>query len=218
MGLTGSFLNGISQTVLYVVLALYGSAIGLSAGSIGWLIGFMSLGGMLFQFPLGKLSDHIDRRLLIVGAPGLAIPLCLFLAQLDDPASNTYLLFVVVTLIGGLTLPIYSICMAHMNDHLNPAQMVAASGMLVLTGAAGMIFGPTLGALAIEYYGPEGMFYLLSLLAALTAMTGLFRLWSGKPYTESHTKTVAMTSSATPQATNLIPEAASRDKAIDTQS
>jgi len=216
MGLTGSFLNGISQTVLYVVLALYGSAIGLPAGSIGWLIGFMSLGGMLFQFPLGKLSDHIDRRLLIVGAPGLAIPLCLFLAQLDDPASNTFLLFATMMLIGGLTLPIYSICMAHMNDHLNPAQMVAASGMLVLTVAAGMIFGPTLGAIAIEYYGPEGMFYLLSILATLTAMTGLFRLWSGQPYTESHTKTVAMTSTATPQVTNLIPEAASRDKAVDT--
>ncbi len=76
MGLTGSFLNGISQTVLYVALALYGSAIGLSSGSIGSLIGFMALGGMICQFLLGKLSDLVDRRLVLVGAPGIAIPLC----------------------------------------------------------------------------------------------------------------------------------------------
>ena len=203
MGLTGSFLNGISQTVLYVVLALYGSAIGLSTGSIGWLIGFMTLGGMLFQFPLGKLSDRIDRRLLIVAAPGLAIPVCIFLAMLDNPAANMPLLFVTITLVGGLTLPIYSICMAHMNDHLKPAQMVAASGMLVLILAVGMIPGPTLGALAIEYYGPEGIFYLLSSLSGLTVMTGLFRLWSGQPRMESHNKAVAMAATITPQATSL---------------
>ena len=211
MGLTGSFLNGISQTVLYVALALYGKAIGLSTGSIGWLIGCMTLGGMLFQFPLGKLSDLIDRRLIIVGAPSLAIPLCMFLAMLETPAGNTHLLFTLIALIGGLTLPIYSICMAHMNDQLKPAQMVAASGMLVLILAVGMVFGPTLGAFAIEHYGPEGIFYLLSVISVLTVMTGLFRLWSGEIRTESHTKVVAMAANLTPQATNLFPDASSKN-------
>jgi MFS family permease len=218
MGLTGSFLNGISQTVLYVVLALYGSAIGLATGSIGWLIGFMTLGGMMFQFPLGKLSDRIDRRLLIVGAPSLAIPVCLFLALLDNPAGNTPLLFLMITLVGGLTLPIYSICMAHMNDHLKPSQVVTASGMLVLILAAGMVFGPVLGALSIELYGPAGMFYLLSLLSILTAMTGLFRLWSGQLRVESHNKVVAMALNLTPQATNLLADVTPGDTGIDRQS
>ena len=215
MGLTGSFLNGISQTVLYVALALYGSVIGLSTGSIGWLIGFMTLGGMLFQFPLGKLSDRIDRRLLIVGAPGLAIPICLFLATLDNPAANTPLLFVMIAFVGGLTLPIYSICMAHMNDHLKPAQMVAASGMLILILAVGMIFGPTLGAIAIELYGPEGIFYLLSSISGLTVMTGLFRLWSGQPRIESNNKAIAVAATITPQATNLFQDAAPSEHDAD---
>jgi MFS family permease len=211
MGLSGSFLNGISQTVLYVALALYGSTIGLSTASIGWLIGSMTLGGMLFQYPLGKLSDLIDRRIIIVGAPSLAIPICFFLAMLETPASNTLLLFTLIALIGGLTLPIYSICMAHMNDHLKPTQMVAASGMLVLILAVGMIFGPTLGAFAIEYYGPEGIFYLLSVVSALTVMTGLFRLWSGEISSENNTKVVAVAANLTPQATILIPDASSKD-------
>lgn len=210
MGLTGSFLNGISQTILYVVLALYGSAIGLSSGSIGSLIGFMTFGGMIFQFPLGKLSDLIDRRLVLVGAPGFAIPVCFFLAMLENPADNLALLYTMIALLGGLTLPLYSICMAHMNDHLKPGQVVAASGTLVLVLAVGMTIGPTLGSFTIEYYGPNGLFYLLSTISAITVMTAFFRLWSGPRHVENPTIAVAMAANLTPEATKLYPDASSR--------
>jgi MFS family permease len=212
IGLTGSFLNGISQTVLYVALALYGSAIGLSSGSIGSLIGFMALGGMIFQFPVGKLSDLVDRRLVLVGAPGIAIPLCFFLAMLENPADNLVRLYSLIALLGGLTLPLYSICMAHMNDYLKPGQVVAASGTLVLVLAVGMTLGPTLGAFAIEYYGPNGIFYLLSIISAITVLTAFFRLWSGQPQAENPSIAVAMTANLTPEATHLYPDASSRGR------
>ena len=207
MGLTGSFLNGVAQTTLYVALALYGSALGLSKGAIGGLIGSMTLGGMLFQFPLGKLSDLMDRRLLIAGVPALSIPVCIGIVLLEDPASQTYLLFLLVGLLGGLTLPVYSICMAHMNDHLNRSQVVAASGTLVLILAAGMTLGPILGGFAIERFGPQGIFYLLTATAILTAMTALFRLWHSPASIESKSTAVAVSASLTPEATMLYPEA-----------
>ncbi len=211
MALTGSFLNGISQTALYVAFALYGKAIGLSTGAIGVMLGFMTVGGMLFQFPLGKLSDVVDRRLVIVGAPGLSIPVCLVLASLENPAGNLNLLYLLVALLGGLTLPVYSVCMAHMNDHLKPSQIIAASGTLVLILAAGMTIGPTLGGTAIEHYGPQGVFYLLSLVAALTVMTALFRWLNAPARAENRTTAVAVSASLTPEATTLYPEASSRD-------
>ncbi|MEH6630222.1 MAG: MFS transporter [Halopseudomonas aestusnigri] len=217
MGLTGSFFNGVSQGALYVALALYGSAIGFSNGAIGTLIGFMTLGGMLSQFPIGKLSDRIDRRLVIVGAPALTIPVCYYLATLENPLDNSALLFGMVAVLGALVLPLYSICMAHMNDYLKPGQMVAASGTLVLILAVGMIFGPTLGSIAVEYYGPEGLFYLLSITSAITVSTGLFRLWSGQPRVDSPIAAVAMTSNLTPEATNLFPKTSTQntDKSDD---
>lgn len=211
MGLTGSFINGVSQTALYVALALYGSAIGLSGSSIGGLIGFMTLGGMLFQFPLGKLSDRVDRRLVIVGLPSLSIPLCIVLATLENPAGNLYLLYLLVALLGGMTLPIYSICMAHMNDHLKPSQVVAASGSLVLILAAGMTLGPTLGGFAIQNYGPEGVFYLLSVTATMTVMTALFRLWRSPVSDENRVYAVAVSANLTPEAATLYPEASAHD-------
>jgi len=211
MGLTGSFLNGIAQTTLYVALAIYGSAIGLSSGAIGGLIGFMTLGGMLFQFPLAKLSDRIDRRLVIVGAPGLAIPVCFFLAMLENPADNGVLLYAMVVVLGGLTLPLYSICMAHMNDHLKPGQVVAASGTLVLILAVGMTFGPTLGAFAIAHFGPGGLFYLLATTSAITVLTALFRLRRGQSRAPNQITAVALTANLSPEATSLYPEASTPD-------
>lgn len=207
MGLTGSFLNGIAQTTLYVVLALYARAIGLSIGEIGGLIGIMTFGGMLFQFPLAKLSDRLDRRLVIVGAPCLTIPICFFLATIENPAENSIFLYTMVALLGGLTLPLYSICMAHMNDHLKPGQVVAASGTLVLILAAGMVLGPTLGGYAIAYYGPEGFFYLLAATSTLMVMTALFRLWGGQPRAQNQITAVALTANLSPEAVNLYREA-----------
>jgi MFS family permease len=207
MGLTGSFLNGISQTVLYVSLALYGSAIGLASGSIGILIGCMALGGMLFQFPIGKLSDHVDRRLVIVGAPALAVPVCLILIAMNNPADQFPLLCGLVIALGGLTLPIYSLCMAHMHDYLKPEQVIAASGTLALILAAGMTLGPTLGGFAIGILGPSGIFYLLATTAVLTVATALFRLWHGQPRSENPVATVAITANPSPEAAALYPDA-----------
>ena len=101
--------------------------------------------------------------------------------------------------------------MAHMNDHLKPSQVVAASGTLVLILAAGMTVGPTLGGSAIEHYGPQGVFYLLTLVAALTVMTALFRWWNAPARAENRSTAVAVSANLTPEATTLYPDASSRD-------
>ena len=147
--------------------------------------------------------------------PGLAIPVCFFLAMLENPAGNVVPLYTMIALLGGLTLPLYSICMAHMNDYLKPSQIIAASGTLVLILAVGMTLGPTLGALAIAHYGPEGIFYLLSTISAITVMTALFRLWSGQSRVESPTTVVPMAANLTPEATRLYPDASAQKSNFD---
>ncbi len=211
MGLTGCFLNGIAQGAIYIALALYGRAIGLDNGAIGALIGVTTLGGMLFQFPLGRLSDRIDRRLVLIGAAGLALPVSLALASFGGPSANLYLLYGGVGVLGGLTLPIYSICVAHTNDYLKPNQIVAASGTLVLVLGAGVVFGPTLGALAVERIGPEGLFYLLAIVHGLTVASALLRLWHGQTRAEAPVTAVAIAHNVTFGAARLNPDAPPQD-------
>ena len=62
----------------------------LRKGSIGVLIGFMTLGRLLFQFSLGELSDLVDRRFLIAGVPLGPIPVCMMLAGLENPTDNLH--------------------------------------------------------------------------------------------------------------------------------
>jgi MFS family permease len=211
MGLSGCFLNGVTQGAIYIVLALYGRAIGLDTGAIGALIGFTLLGGMLFQFPLGRLSDRIDRRLVIVGAAGLAVPLSLALGWMGGTAASLVALYLGVGLLGGLTLPIYSICVAHTNDYLKPGQIVAASGTLVLVLGVGLVFGPTLGSLALDRYGPGGLFFLLAVVQGLTVATALFRLWRGPARSATPVTAVAMAHNVTPGAARLNPGATQQD-------
>lgn len=207
MGLSGCFLNGVTQGAIYVALALYGRHIGLGTAGIGALIGVATLGGMISQFPIGRLSDRIDRRLVIVGAAGLAVPVCVALALLDQPASEPVLMYLGIVILGGLTLPIYSICAAHTNDHLAPSEILTASGTLVLILGLGMTLGPTLGSLAIGLYGPAGLFLFLATVQSCTVATALFRLWRGKPQSDTSVTTVAMAPNATPIAAGLNPDA-----------
>jgi len=207
MGLSGCFLNGVTQGAIYVALALYGRHIGLDAAGIGALIGVATLGGMISQFPIGRLSDCVDRRLVIVGAAGLAVPVCVALASLDQPASEPLIIYLGITILGGLTLPIYSICVAHTNDHLAPSQIVMASGTLVLILGLGMTLGPTLGSLAIGLYGPPGLFFLLAIVQGCTVATALFRLWRGKRHADTSVTTAAIAPNATPIAASLNPDA-----------
>ncbi len=211
MGLTGCFLNGVAQGAIYIALALYGRAIGLDTGTIGALIGVTMLGGMLFQFPLGRLSDRIDRRLVIVGSAGLAVPLCLALAAAGGSFASLFVLYAGVGILGGLTLPIYSICVAHTNDYLKPGQIVAASGTLVLVLGAGVVFGPALGSFAIERYGPGGLFSLLAMVQGLTVATALFRLWRGPARSDTPVPAVAIAHGVTPGAARLHPDAPPQD-------
>ena len=133
---------------------------------------------------------------------------------MENPAENSVLLYTMVGVLGGLTLPLYSICMAHMNDHLKPGQVVAASGTLVLILAVGMTFGPTLGGFAIAHFGPEGLFYLIATTSGLTVLTGLFRLRRGQSRSENQITAVALSANLSPEATNLYREASNPEEEV----
>ncbi|WP_422365270.1 MFS transporter [Pelagibius sp.] len=123
LGLSVGFLNGLSQGAFYVGLGLFGVALGLSGDRIGLLVAAGTLGGMLAQFPLGALSDRIDRRLVIAGAAILAFLASLavaFISQLSDAGITAGgWLFAAVGLVGAFMLPLYSLGVTHCNDRLH---------------------------------------------------------------------------------------------------
>lgn len=206
LGLSVSFLNGISQGAFYVGLGLFGVALGLPAGQVGLLVAAGTLGGVLGQFPLGALSDRIDRRLVIAGAALAALAAAVFVAVSADALAGTGWLYAGVALVGAFTLPLYSLGVAHTNDRLAPAQMVAASGGLVFVMNVGIVLGPPAAGLAIGHLGAPALFACLALLQGLTALLALYRLVAGEKPAETGTA-LPMGHAATAVASRLNPEA-----------
>jgi len=207
LGLSVSFLNGISQGAFYVGLGLFGVALGLPVGNVGLLVAAGTLGGVLGQFPLGALSDRVDRRLVIAFAAATALAACLVIVVSAPLLAGTLWLYAAVALVGAFVLPLYSLGVAHTNDRLAPEQMVAASGGLVLVMNVGIVLGPLAGGLAITHLGAPALFGCLALLQGATALLAVYRLVAGEKRATETGTALPVGHAATPVASRLNPEA-----------
>ena len=183
LGVSGMFMNGVMMGAVFGMGAVYAAEIGLSVGQISLFMGALVLGGVFLQYPLGRASDVIGRRWVIIAtcAAGAAVAVIApnFAGGFGgDVASNgigaSWSAYLVIALIGGLSTPLYALCTAHTNDYLNPSQMVAASGALVLVASVGSALGAPIAALAMDLAGPKGFFYTI---AGAMALLCLFAIW-----------------------------------------
>jgi MFS family permease len=174
LGIVGGMVTGLTNGVIFGMGAVYAKAAGLSKAEISMFMGLILLGGMLLQWPVGRISDWLDRRKVIVGVATLAAVLSVIPGVF--PQLPLLWLLGISFLLGGMTLPMYSLCGAHLNDYLDPRQMVGASSGFVLAVGLGAILGPTSGSLAIQVAGPEGFFLCLALVHVFIALFGLWRM------------------------------------------
>jgi MFS family permease len=156
------------------MMAVYSAKIGLSKDSIALLMGATILGGAVLQWPIGMLSDVVDRRsvlgLTAFIASGLAIAGWLYGARLSP------MLFGIFFLFGGFAFSLYGLSVAHVNDQLRPEQTLEASqGLLQLYGV-GAVLGPSVAGLAMEAYGPRSLPLLYAASAGALVLFTLYRM------------------------------------------
>jgi MFS family permease len=167
----GCLASGLLNSALLGLTPVYGTRLGLAPAFVVWLLTAFQLGSFVCQWPLGRLSDRVDRRMVIAGCV-LAVAVLSVVAALAG-GRPTWLL-PVYFLLGASTLTFYAVAVAHAADFAEPDQMVGVSSSLLLAWAAGAAAGPTLAAPVIDLLGPPGLF-LYSLLIALGLAA--FVLW-----------------------------------------
>lgn len=173
LGVFGMLVSSVSMGTIIGLGAAYGSGIGMSVKEISFFMGAIILGGALIQLPLGRMSDRFGRRRIIIGVCIAGAGVAFVAPQFSNSGWQVYL---VAAALGALTTPLYSLCAAHTNDYLNPSQMVAASGTLVLASGVGATMGPPLTAFAIDYFGSSDFFYYsIATFLCLVAIYGLWR-------------------------------------------
>jgi MFS family permease len=138
--------------------------------------GFMSaawIGSLILQYPAGRLSDRIDRRLVIAALTALPAAAALTLA-VTGPGLAFWAAAIVFGVWGAGALSFYGIAVAHMADRAEPGQMARATSGLLFVWAFGSVLGPPLVGLLVEALGQSAMFWASGL--GLGALTGLM-LW-----------------------------------------
>ncbi len=173
LGCVGIFLLGGVFSALFGMGAVYGAQAGLTLPEISLFVACFYIGAVFLQFPLGWLSDRMDRRLLILGASvagGVGALLGVFSAGFFP------VLLVAALLVGGMSNPLYSLLIAYTNDFLEREDMAAASGGLLFINGVGAIAGPIIIGWAMGVFGPEGYFVLIAVLLLALAGYAAYRM------------------------------------------
>lgn len=157
-GLAVSFLVGMAHGALIGMGAVYATIAGLRPSQVALFVGAPMVGGVVFQLPIGYLSDRVPRRGVMLAVATVAALAAAALLAVEPGSVSGYLLMFVV---GGMSFPLYSLGIAYANDWLEPEQVLGASAALVMTGGVGAVIGPLLAAGLILTLGVAQYFVAL---------------------------------------------------------
>jgi len=179
LGFAGALATGLVLGSFYGLGAVYARRLGMDVAATAAFMSAVITGGVVLQWPLGWLSDHFDRRRVIIGAMVGATAVSALIAVVAANAGGW--LLAVGGIFGGLSFALYPLCVAHANDHVSPEERVGASGGLVLVYSAGAAAGPALCAVAMSAFGAVGLFGFIAACMALAAAFGAWRLTVRSP-------------------------------------
>ncbi len=172
MGVVGTFLLGAVFAAIFGMPSVYGTEKGLSIQDISIFVAVMYIGGLVMLFPVGWLSDRMDRRLLIIICTGGAAILMVVGLMFS---AYSFVLFILAFIVGGVANPMYSLIIAYTNDHLDPEDMASASGGLLFVNGVGAVGAPVLIGWLMTVFGPDAYFGFLVVIFALISGYGLYR-------------------------------------------
>jgi len=172
VGVMAVIVAGVITSIIFSIGPVYARLRGLNTTGLATFMAGSIFAGVATQYPVGSLADRMDRRGVIAGVCALATVAAGSIVAFGNMPHGLFL--TVSALFSGLVLTIYSLGISHVNDRLEPAQMVAASSALLLLNGAAAIIGPVLASSLMALGGPRAYF---ASLAALSAALTLYCLW-----------------------------------------
>ena len=173
VGFVGMLISGGVFSAMFGMASVWGTLALLSFKQIALFTTALYVGGLVLQYPVGWLSDRMDRRSIMLWMSLVATGI---MALAGFVALPFWGLLVVAALLGGITYPMYSLIIAYTNDYLSKDQMAAASAGLIFLNGFGAIFGPLVTGWLMGQVGPRGFFLFIGLLYGVHSAYILWRM------------------------------------------
>ncbi|HEX5352728.1 MAG TPA: MFS transporter [Rhodanobacteraceae bacterium] len=151
----GALLSGLAMGAFWGLLPVYAHRVGFDTSTVGTYMSIAILGGAALQWPLGRLSDHRDRRIVLMWVAAAATLLAL--AALAT-GGREWLAMGLIFLFGGMAFAIYPIVVAHLVEHVPQDSLMAASSTILLVYGVGSAAGPLVAGVLMSGVGPWALF------------------------------------------------------------
>ena len=173
VGFVGAVASGLLNGAFFGMGAVFAQRVGMDKAGVAAFMSATIIGGALLQWPIGQLSDRRDRRLVLAAvcaSAALLAALAFFAERFSGP-----LLLTVAFFYGGLAFTVYGISVAHVNDLLEPARVLEATGTLLLLHGIGAVIGPSAAGFLMQQLGPGSLLVFFALVLAAAGGYALYR-------------------------------------------
>ncbi len=160
--------GGLSLFPIYAIRA------GFSEAQAALLLTMMGVGSMVFQIPIGIVSDKLkDRRTLLSG-----IALVGLLGALALPAIIEDWLVTAVLLLffGGAVAGLYTVGLSHLGSRLTGSDLAAANAAFIFCYAVGTVVGPQAIGASIDAFGNSGFAWAIAVFFGIYVLLSAIRL------------------------------------------
>ncbi|MCL6707552.1 MFS transporter [Pseudomonas sp. R2.Fl] len=164
----GSLLSGALSGTWGSLGGVYTQNIGMTTAQGATLLSAFLAGGAIAQVPLGRISDRIDRRYVMVFSGAFGFLSCIVMAIFQG--SGVVPVYIAGFFVGCVLYPVYALNAAHANDLAEPDEYVTISSAIMILYGLGTVSGPLMGGMLMQWIGPLGLIFFLA--AAFAAYAG----------------------------------------------
>jgi len=203
----GCFVVGAMGAALLNMAPYYLATVAVPTAQIGLMIGVIHITRLVLQWPVGLLSDRMDRRFVIVGSSALIMVLAIVIGFIapgggrvfHDPsyAALRLPMYVLIGLLGAFSVMLYSVCIAHAHDRGSSEDSVATTSTLLLVWSVGAMVGLLVLGVLMDVGGVFTLFWFTGGVAAVLAAHTVWCMTRREaPESRGRFKTVPTTSPA----------------------
>jgi MFS family permease len=172
LGVVAVAVSGMVSSIVFSMGPVYARLSGFGIRGVAEFMAVTIFAAVLTQYPVGRLSDRMERRTVIATVCLLAT---IVAAAIEVFSPLPRIVFLLLTaMFSGAALTLYSQSVSHVNDKLDRSQMVAASSKILLINGTAAAFGPVITGGLMTAFGTRAYF---GTLGSLTAALTLFDLW-----------------------------------------